>query len=119
MHRIGSFEGFLDPIIQRKRLRVQDWGLIESHSFGLGDIEIVSERDPIAFRDFMLAVTVEGRPLDGCLTLGTSVKPDFLAMVLHGQITSFEGRWKANHQRTNLVFGAWGVNMLAEKAGWF
>lgn len=69
----------------------------ESHISGLGDIEIVSERDPIAFRgdlDLKLVVTVEGHSLDGCLALGTPVKPDFLAMVLHGQITLLEGRGK-------------------------
>jgi len=56
----------------------------------------------------MLAVTVERHLLDGCLTFGTPVISEFLAIVLHGQITSLEGRWKATRC----------VDMLAEKAGW-
>lgn len=39
----------------------------------------------------MLAATVEGFPLDGGNTSGTSVELDFLAMVLHNQTTSSNG----------------------------
>lgn len=40
----------------------------------------------------MLVVAVEGCPLDGGGTSGTLVKLDFLATVLHSQVTPLEWR---------------------------
>lgn len=53
---------------------------------GLRDVEVVSQRDPVAFSDslnLMLAVTVECRPLNRRGTFETPIKFNHLPMVLY------------------------------------
>ena len=66
----------------------------------------------------MLAVTVEGRPLNCIVTFGTPVKLNFLVMVPYSQVATLERRRKTDYQGTDLILRAWRVDIFAEETQW-
>lgn len=73
------------------------------------------------FQDFMLAVAVECRSLNSVGRLGpglgsTPIERNAMLGMADDQLSSFVATWKADHERAELLFRTWSVDMGFEDA---
>lgn len=80
-------------------------------------VQVVGQGDSVALGDgldFVLAVAVEGCPLDGRAAFRSPVKLDAGPGVADGEVSTLELRGQADDQGADLAFGAWSVDVFAE-----
>jgi hypothetical protein len=81
-------------------------------------VEVVRQGDAMArsdFKDLVLAVAVEGRPLDIWRRSGP-IECHLLALMAHDELTSLMLTWKAHYQGSKLQLRTRRINMSLEES---